>query len=107
MRSKKGFSLVELMIVVLIIGAIAAVTIPRIAGSAYIAKAKSCKTNIDTINKQIELYYMRNGAWPNNLKKVTTDTDYFPDGAPVCPITGKKYPNDLVNNRVDASDHNH
>lgn len=95
------------MVVILIIGAIAAIIIPRIAGGSYSAKANCCKANIDTINSQIELYYTNTGSWPNNLKKVTKNTDYFPDGEPVCPITGKTYPNSLVNNRVDANGHNH
>ena len=107
MRSEGGFTLVELLIVVLILGALAAIAIPRIVGGAAAAKASACKTNIDTINSQVELYYVYSGEWPNNLSKVTKITDYFPDGEPVCPITGEKYPNDLVNNRVDDSAHQH
>jgi len=104
----KGFTLVELMIVVLILGALAAIAIPRIMGGATAAKANGCKTNIDRINSQIELYFANTGDWPNNLKKVTADTDYFPDGEPRCPITGDVYPNQLLGtDRVDASGHAH
>ena len=107
-RTRKGFTLVELMIVVLILGALAAIAIPRITGGAQTARGNACKTNVDLINSQIELYNANTGSWPNNLKKVTTDTDYFPDGEPICPVTGVEYPNDLlVDNRVDASGHNH
>jgi len=107
MRSLKGFTLVELMIVVLILGALAAIAIPRIVGGAGSARARSCETNIDLINTQIELYYANTGSWPANLRTVTRDTAYFPDGEPVCPVTGNTYPNALVNNRVDASGHSH
>ena len=108
MRSRKGFTLVELMIVVLILGALAAIAIPRIVGGAASAKANACKTNVDLINSQIELYYSNTGSWPANLQAVTQDTDYFPDGEPVCPVTDAAYPNALTaNNRVDASAHNH
>jgi prepilin-type N-terminal cleavage/methylation domain-containing protein len=107
MRTKKGFTLVELMIVVLILGALAAIAIPRITGGAATAKANACATNIDLINSQIELYYATNSAWPTSLQTVTADTDYFPDGQPVCPVTNSTYPNTLVNNRVDASSHSH
>jgi prepilin-type N-terminal cleavage/methylation domain-containing protein len=105
---KKAFTLVELMIVVLILGALATIAIPRISGGAQVARISACRTNVDMINSQIELYYVNTGSWPNNLKKVTKDTDYFPDGEPVCPATGVEYPNDLlVDNRVDTSGHNH
>ena len=86
MRNRKGFTLVELLIVVLIIGALAAIAIPRIGASAANAKANACKTNVDTINSQIELYMANNGSWPTALTDVTEDTDYFPDGAPACPF---------------------
>ena len=108
MRSEKGFTLVELMIVVLILGALAAIAIPRIMGGAQTARINACATNIDLINSQIELFNANTGSWPANLQAVTQDTDYFPDGEPVCPVTDGTYPNALTaNNRVDASGHAH
>jgi len=107
MRSKKGFTLVELMIVVLILGALAAIAVPRIIGGAALAKANACQTNIDLINSQIELYYANNSLWPTTLTVITQDTDYFPDGEPTCPVTEAVYPNILVNNRIDDTGHSH
>jgi prepilin-type N-terminal cleavage/methylation domain-containing protein len=104
----KGFTLVELMIVILILGALAAIAIPRIMGDPAAAKANGCKTNVDMINSQTELYYQNTGDWPNSMKKVTKDTDYFPDGESICPVTGAVYPDDLLGTgRVDASGHAH
>jgi type II secretion system protein G len=107
MRHRKGFTLVELMIVVLILGALAAIAVPRILGGAATAKANACHTNIDMINSQIELYYANNSAWPANLQAITQDTDYFPDGEPTCPVNDATYANVLVNNRVDDTGHGH
>jgi len=86
MNPKKGFTLVELLIVVLILGALAAIALPRIMGGATNAKINACKTNVDLINTQIELYYNANDAWPAALTDVTADPNYFPDGAPACPF---------------------
>jgi type IV pilus assembly protein PilA len=107
-KNKKGLTLIELLIVVIILGALAAIAIPKISASASNAKKNACHTNIDIINSQIEMYAAdHNGVYPTDLQTITDDTDYFPDGAPQCPITEANYPNTLVNNRVDASAHTH
>jgi len=108
MKRRKGFTLVELMIVVLILGALAAIAIPRIMGGAASAKANACATNVDMINSQIELYYANSGAYPADLPTLTNNTSYFPDGAPKCPVTDANYPSALTaSDRVDASGHAH
>lgn len=108
MKSKrKGVTLIELLIVVLILAALSAIAVPRISQSATNAKAKACMTNIDILNSSIELYNAENGAYPPLLTTVTNDTSLFPDGAPKCPINDAAYPSALVNKRVDGSEHNH
>jgi len=89
MRAKKGFTLVELLVVILILGALAAIAVPRISASADNAKKKACATNVDLLNSQIELYHATEGSWPTSLKSLTDDGDYFPDGMPVCPVNAE------------------
>lgn len=102
MKCKKGFTLVELLVVVLILGALAAIAIPRITQSADTAKTNACKTNVDLINSQIELYYANNdGDWPDALADVTGSNTYFPDGPPECPY-GVDYEYDTETHRVTA-----
>ncbi|MHC4474530.1 MAG: competence type IV pilus major pilin ComGC [Planctomycetota bacterium] len=101
---KKAFTLVELLIVVLILGALAAIAVPRIMGGAKTAKINACKTNIDVLNSQIELYYSTEDAWPAALADVTDDANYFPDGLPECPL-GTGYSYNTGTKRVDAHVH--
>jgi general secretion pathway protein G len=105
MSSRKGFTLVELLIVVLILGALAAIAVPRIMGGAKTAKVNACKTNVDMLNSQIELWYANEDAWPAALTDVTSDPNYFPDAeAPTCPFA-TSYSYSVVTHRV--SEHSH
>jgi general secretion pathway protein G len=89
---KKGFTLVELLIVVLILAALAAIAVPRMVASADTAKINACNTNVDLINTQIELYRATNGSLPT-LAALFADINYFPDGAPACPFSdGSSHP---------------
>ena len=104
MRINKGFTLVELLVVVLILGALAAIAIPRISQSAETAKINACNTNVDLINSQIELYYANTGDWPEKLDDIVKNEDYFPDGPPECPL-GDPYSYDNGKHRVTEHDH--
>lgn len=87
MRYGKGVTLVELLIVVLILGALAAIAIPRITASSTTAKQNACKTNVDLIQSQVELYMANNGTTtPPALATLFADPNYFPQGEPNCPV---------------------
>ena len=106
--NQKGVTLIELLIVVLILAALSAIAIPRISQSATNAKGNACSTNIDVLNSAIEMYNADNGSYPADLTTVTGSVVYFPDGAPICPVTGAVYSSTLTaNSRVDASAHSH
>lgn len=100
-RRRKGLTLIELLIVVIILGALAAIAIPRMSTSADTAKTRACQTNIDTMDTQIELYYATNSSWPT-FSTFVADANYFPSGAPSCPASGT-YTMDSGTHRVDCS----
>jgi prepilin-type N-terminal cleavage/methylation domain-containing protein len=104
MRQRNAFTLVELLIVVLILAALATIAVPRISESATNAKINACKANVKHLNSQLELWHLAKDAWPTQLSDLTSDTGYFPDGAPVCPY-GTAYSYGKTTHHV--SEHSH
>ncbi len=66
MKARKGFTLVEILIVVVILGILAAVVIPQFTDASTEAKTSSVKTDLQTVRAQIELYKIQhNDALPS------------------------------------------
>ncbi len=56
MKAKSGFTLVEILIVVVILGILAAIVIPQFTEASTEAKTSSLCTDLQTMRSQIELY---------------------------------------------------
>lgn len=64
MRSKvrSAFTLVEILIVVIILGILAAIVVPQFTSASEDAQISNTETQLSTIRNQIELYRVRNNA---------------------------------------------
>jgi general secretion pathway protein G len=56
MMARKGFTLVEILIVVIILGILAAIVIPQFTDASTQARESSLRSNLQTVRSQIELY---------------------------------------------------
>ena len=91
-KKRRGFSLLELLAVVTILGIIAVVVIPRITMSAATARTNADLQNRAEINSAVERWYFTNGSWPAaDLSDIAADPDYFPEGLPTNPVSGAAY----------------
>ncbi len=65
MKYRLGFTLVEIMLVVIIIGTLASMIIPRLSGRGEQAKVKVAKTDIEAnLTTALKLYELDNGSFP-------------------------------------------
>ncbi len=101
-NKKRGFSLLELLAVVTILGIIAAIIVPRVTVSSDNAKSKVRDHHKATINAAVERYYVNEGSWPaDDLTDIGADVDYFPDGIPTDPVSGSAYSLNSTTHRVN------
>lgn len=63
MKKSKGFTLIELMIVVAIIGILAAIAIPKFADLIRKSQEGATKGNLGAIRSAISIYYGENEGW--------------------------------------------
>lgn len=67
-RKRKGFTLIEIMVVVVIIGLLSALVGPRLMGQSDTAKRRATETQIAQIEQVLELFYLDNGFYPSTAQ---------------------------------------
>jgi prepilin-type N-terminal cleavage/methylation domain-containing protein len=70
MKNRKGFTLIELMIVIAIIGILAAMAIPNFKKAREQAREKACYSNIRVLLGAIEMYNMDHSVMMDSPTRV-------------------------------------
>jgi len=99
-RKKKGFTLIELLIVVAIIGIIAGIAIPRFLGARTKAKVTRAFADMTNISTALEMYYVDNDEYPQNLE-VTEGETALMDGDYISSIPDEPF-GDSTDDRAES-----
>ncbi|MDS1030062.1 prepilin-type N-terminal cleavage/methylation domain-containing protein [Bacillota bacterium LX-D] len=72
--NSNGFTLLELLVVIVIIGLLASIAIPSFSDAAYKSKNKKVEADIRVLQSAAELYYAENNKYPEELHELV-DSD--------------------------------
>ena len=92
---ERGYTFVEVLAVILILGVLVAVALPNYFGAEQDARRTADMANVRAINSALALYQYRNNGCPADAAAFTAflgNTTYFPDGTPADPRNGLATP---------------
>lgn len=78
---QRGFTLVELLIVVIILAILAAIVIPQFGAATNDAKLSALDSSLANLRSAIDLYYQQHGEYPGNVTSVGAACAAGPGGA--------------------------
>jgi general secretion pathway protein G len=77
-RRKAGFTLIEVLLVVAILGILATVVVVNFAGQQEGAKIKATRASISSVATAVSMYEVQLGKFPGSLADLTVDNGVFP-----------------------------
>lgn len=86
MNRRKGFTLIELMIVIAIIGVLAAIAIPHFGRARDKARLNKCLENSSLLTRMTEIYNAEQGVYPAAVTDLKLNM--VGHSIPVCPSGG-------------------
>jgi len=72
-RAQRGFTLVELLLVLVILALIAGLVLPGIIGKAESAKVRAASSQISRISMSVETFYLDTGSTPDSLEELVNE----------------------------------
>ncbi len=89
MCRQEGFTLIELMIVILIVGILVGIATPVYIAARANSEEKVCMANLRMLNQAAAIYGVRNGVYPADVSDLVPE---YMGVEPRCPGTGDSSP---------------
>lgn len=70
-KSRKGFTLVELLVVIVVLAVLAAIVLPKFVGAGNRSKDSALRSDLKLIRNAVTLFYTDTGAYPASLAGLT------------------------------------
>ena len=99
--NQKGFATLEVILMIVVIGILATVAVPRFTDVTVKANTAKIQSDLATLDNAIEIYFMENGEYPDSISKLK---NYVKDIENVKPPKGKAYINGTATD-ISASDY--
>ncbi len=71
LSNQRGFTLLEMLIVISIAGVLAAVAVPRFTNSIALANTARIQSDLQVLNSAIVLYQAEKGEWPTKIEQLS------------------------------------
>ncbi len=101
--NRKGFTLIELMAVVVILGILTAFAVPKVIGSISKAKEKTDNANITTLQRTVNRVYAEEGSYPASLDELVSKG--YMESIPDDPVGNARYNYDNISGVVSHGGH--
>ncbi len=89
LKREKGFTLIELMVVILIIAILVAIAVPVFNIARAAAYRRTCQANLRTLDGAVQTYNATEDAWPSGVSALVSG-EYI-KSEPKCPVDDDSY----------------
>lgn len=102
--SQGGFTIVEMMMVLVIIGILLGIAVASYSFSLNRSKETACRSNLKIVRQALTVYKVKNDAWPPSLSALIPE--YIEEGFDFrCPSSGEEYLYDATTGEVSCPRH--